>query len=287
MGEQTGISWTDHTFNPWWGCWKIADECKNCYADTTAHRYASIHGELWGRTAARRFFGDAHWREPEKWNRKAEAAGVRARVFCGSMCDWAELHPNEDIRATMDAYRVRLFALIQATPWLDWLLLTKRPEDAATLLPWVADADDDCVAWPNVWLGVTAGTRDNIAANVSILRSIPAVVRFISCEPILEDIPALEWDRALGDGMGRIDWLIVGDESGPGARPAQADWIRGAREAALRNGVAFHFKQWNGPTSPSMASPVPGERKGRKIHLPILDGRQWAQFPNTNQEQSK
>lgn len=307
MGEITGISWTDHTFNPWWGCWKIADECKNCYADTTAHRFASQFGELWGRTAARRFFGDAHWNEPLKWNAKAEAAGVRARVFCGSMCDWAEVHPDEATLGRMDAERARLWRLIESTPWLDWLLLTKRPSDAAVSLPWTHPLEvytrKSAEPWANVWVGTTAGTRKALRENVPILCNIPAAVRFVSCEPLLEDIPATEWDAALrpgavfmhmlpdvdaerttrlfGPNRGSIHWLIVGDESGTEARACQPDWVRGAREAALRHGVAFHFKQWNGPTSPSMANPVPGERKGRKIHLPILDGKQWAQFPKS------
>lgn len=290
MGEITGISWTDHTFNPWWGCWKIADECKNCYADSTAHRFVDEFGELWGRTAGRRFFGDTHWSEPIKWNRKAERDRVRRRVFCGSMCDWAEAHPDDEINAQQNAARARLWNLIAATPWLDWLLLTKRPDDAANMLPWTHPQevyDRHAIdPWPNVWVGVTAGTRESVSVNVSILRSIPAVVRFVSCEPILEDIPADEWDRALGEGMGKIDWLIVGDESGHNARPAQPDWVRGAREASLRHGVAFHFKQWAGRDVYGITGSVPGaERKGRKIHLPILDGKQWAQFPN--QEQSK
>lgn len=105
MGEQTGISWTDHTFNPWWGCHKIAPECKNCYADSTAHRYVSQFGELWGRTAARRFFGDTHWKELAKWNRKAISDGVRRRVFVGSMCDWAEVHADPAIAAQMNEAR--------------------------------------------------------------------------------------------------------------------------------------------------------------------------------------
>ncbi|HUS27580.1 MAG TPA: DUF5131 family protein [Kofleriaceae bacterium] len=281
MGQTTGISWTDATFNPWWGCWKIADECKNCYADATAHRYTSQFGELWGRTAGRRFFGDSHWAELAKWNRKAERDGVRMRVFVGSMCDWAEMHPDDAIALQMANARERLWQEIRECSSLDFLMLTKRPEDAAQLVPWARGESYARDPWPNVWIGVTAGTRDTLRVNASILRSIPAVVRFISCEPILEGIAADEWDDAIGPGHGKIDWLIVGDESGPRARPAQVDWVRTAREAALRHGVAFHFKQWAGRDVAGIGGRLPstGAGNARKIHLPTLDGKQWAQFP--------
>jgi protein gp37 len=273
MGETSAISWTDATFNPWWGCSKVSAECTNCYAESTAERFAP---NLWGVNGARRMFGDAHWNEPIKWNRRALAGGRRLRVFCASMADVFEDRPE------LVAPRARLFALIKQTTHLDWLLLTKRPENMASMLPWLTEA------WPNVWLGVTAGTRESLK-RVEILRDVPAAVRFISCEPILEHITSNDWDDALAhDGFvfdgehisgvkPRIHWLIVGDESGAKRRPARADWVRTAREAAMRNRVAFHFKQWNGGASPSIARPQGS--KGGKIHLPILDGKQWAQFP--------
>lgn len=254
MGETTAISWTDHTFNPWWGCWKIADECKHCYADELANRYAKGH---WGRAAPRRFFGDAHWNEPRKWNRKAERDGVRRRVFVGSMCDWAEVHPDDRTRGEMNIARARLFALIAECRSLDWLLLTKRPDDMRQHLPWQGIQEP----WPNVWLGVTCGTRASLPL-IGSLRATVAAVRFVSCEPLLESITADDWSVALHG----IHWLIVGNESGHKRRPAEMEWVRTARDAAARHGVAFHFKQWVEPT-------------GKKIHLPVLDGEQWAQFP--------
>lgn len=298
MGENSSISWTTHTFNMWWGCWKIAKECENCYADATAHRYTAQFGELWGRTAGRRFFGESHWREPEKWNRKAERLGERHRVFVGSMMDWAEIHPDPAIRDQMNEARARLWELIKSTPHLDWLLLTKRPSDAAGLLPWATiGAPPHPTPWRNVWIGVTAGTNATMRENAGILRTIPAAVRFISCEPILEHISQEVLDTALAlrhpphDGHvgsfvmdtnlipSAIHWLIVGDESGHGARPAQGDWIRTVREACARHGVAFHFKQWAGRDVGGI-EPANGHReKGRKIHLPILDGKQHAAFP--------
>jgi protein gp37 len=294
VGENTNISWTHHTFNPWWGCWKISDECTHCYAAAFDHR---LGGEHWGRTEPRKFFGDAHWRGPLKWNADAMKVGERRRVFAGSMCDWAERHPVPEIAARMDEARARLWRLINDTPWLDWLLLTKRAENLAGMLPWmVAPAhgrtlgiDEAALVehgkpWPNVWLGVTAGVRSSLD-RVAILRRTPARVRFISCEPLLEHIKDHDWDRALEPRLDysdggiiadpQIDWLIVGDESGHGARPAEPSWVRTARDAAARHGVAFHFKQWAGKDAPGIA----GARVKGKRHLPILDDQIHDAFP--------
>lgn len=267
MGEQTAISWTDHTFNPWWGCWKIAPECANCYADATAARYAPGH---WGRAEPRRYFEPEHWKDLAKWNRKAERDGVRRRVFVGSMCDWAERHPVREVADRQFADLRRTWAAVRECASLDFLFLTKRPEDAAVRLPWTiphlfgfGDGASAYEPWPNVWVGVSAGHRDSLD-KVATLRRIPATVRFVSCEPLLTEITADEWDTALGGGA--IHWLIVGNESGHKRRPAETEWVRTARDAAVRNGVAFHFKQWVEPN-------------GRKVHLPILDGKQWAEFP--------
>lgn len=268
MGEQTAISWCDHTFNSWWGCWKIADECKNCYADSLAKVYAPGH---WGRTEPRRFFGDKHWAQLAKWNRKAIKDGIRRRVFVGSMMDWAEVHPDAEIAAQMHAARRRLWVAIRECTGLDFLLLTKRPEDAARLLPWQVPhlyGFDDSISepWANCWIGVTAGTRESARTKIQALRRIPAAVRFVSCEPLLEEISATDWRDALAptSDEGPIHWLIVGNESGPRRRPAEMDWVRVARDEAARYGVAFHFKQWV---------------EKEKVHLPILDGKQWAEFP--------
>lgn len=282
MGEQTAISWCDHTFNPWWGCWKIAPECKNCYAEAHAHRFVKLYGELWQRDGARRFFGDEHWKEPRKWNEKAKRDGVRRRVFIGSMCDWAERHPDPKINAFLDAARAEMWAMIEECDQLDFLMLTKRIDGAAALLPWYrwpsapwaaemseAEREELAQPWSNVWIGTTAGTRATLRDNSYHLRAIRAAVLFISCEPILEFIPPDEWDDALDPaarcGEARVDWLIVGDESGRKRRPADLDWVRAARDAADRHGVAFHYKQWNAD--------------GKKVHLPVLDGQQHAEFP--------
>lgn len=118
MGQQTGISWTDHTFNPWWGCVKVSPACDHCYAERDAKRYGH---PVWGKDAPRRFFSDKHWLQPVQWNRSAANDGVRRRVFCASMADVFEEYGGEDV---LGAQRARLWALIGATPHLDWQLLT-------------------------------------------------------------------------------------------------------------------------------------------------------------------
>jgi len=295
MGDQTAISWTDHTFNIFWGCDKVSPGCNSCYAETFDHR---LGGEHWGPTAPRRFFGDAYWRKPLAWNAAAERAGVRASVFCSSMADWAEIHQVREIRERQDEARDRLWRLINETPWLDWLMLTKRPENFARLLPWSYLGG---TPYPNVTLMVTGENTEQLLQRTAILRRTPAARRGISAEPLLEHIPAEAWDDALGMGcckdcgrpirqwatggfgglegriacgcndesgrgpdlsvapMDGVHWLIVGDESGPNRRPAQLDWVRTAREAALRHGVAFHLKQLH--------------VNGKVVHLPMIDGR--------------
>lgn len=259
MSENSAITWCDHTFNPWWGCFKISPGCKHCYADAFDHR---LGGKHWGKEAPRKFFGAKHWNEPERWAAKALKLRRRERVFCASMADWAEN------RADLDVSRARLFSLIKRTEAsLDWLLLTKRIEDAIALLPW--DYDDR--PWPNIWLGCTVEDSDH-AWRANFLKKFPAAVRFVSWEPALgpihEHIPT--WDG--------IHWLVCGDESGRVRRPAEVDWFRAARDACERKGIRFHFKQWAGAD----ADGIEGKRTGGKIHLPVLDGAVHDAFPEVS-----
>ncbi len=185
--ENSKIAWTDHTFNPWIGCEKVSPACDNCYAERDNKRYG--RGELFAgappiRTSA------AYWKKPLKWNREAETTGKRQRVFCAS---WADVFDDR----VPKQWRLDLWALIAATPNLDWLILTKRPQNIKYMRP-----DDWSDGYPNVWLGVTAENREQAARRIPILRSIPAAVRFISCEPLLEDITS-----GLNlDGMMRGGW---------------------------------------------------------------------------------
>jgi protein gp37 len=261
MGEETAISWCDHTFNLWIGCWKIDPECANCYAAATDNQRWG--GEHWGRTAPRKWTGDSYWKQLAKWQRKAKADGVRRRVFCGSLMDWAETHPVAKVQEEMNRRRRRFWDLVAACPDLDFLMLTKRIEDAHRYLPWYEPTSSLVVGepWPNVWIGTTAGTVKNLREHSRALSNIIAAVRFISCEPFLECISPEQWDVALAGGQ--IRWLIVGGESGHGRRSMHEEWVRIARDAAVRHGVAFHYKQLV-------------EDNGKKIHLPILDGRPWS-----------
>jgi protein gp37 len=249
MGENSKIAWTDHTFNPWWGCAKVSEGCKNCYAETFAARF----GVKWGATSTRRFFGEKHWNEPRKWNAAAQKAGVRAQVFCASMADVF------DGNGELDGERAKLWKLIGETPWLDWLLLTKRPANIAGMVPW----GDKPPA--NVWLGTTVEGQAAADERIPLLLQTPAAVRFLSVEPMLEAItlthpevsawPETEathptanpkewddWKYWMARDRG-IHWVIVGGESGAKARPFHVEWARSIRDQCKEAGVSFFMKQ--------------------------------------------
>lgn len=289
MSDETAIAWTDHTFNPWWGCEKILapghdpSECDNCYAETGSVRYGwSDEGAsgpaLWGHGTERRKLSEANWNAPRKWDRLAAEAGVTDLVFSGSYCDVFEA------RDDLDGERARLWSLIEETPNLVWQLLTKRPEQVARRVPpaWLD-------AWPsNVWIGTSVGTQRSAEIRIPRLLSIPAPIRFLSCEPLLGPLDLsrwllLEWMDALGDpeapasfrgegGWGRemlaeaagdrtgIAWIICGGESGPGHRPLDIDHARDLRDQALAAGVPWFFKQVGGASPHSNGDLLDGER---------------------------
>lgn len=269
MGRDSTIEWTHHTFNPWWGCTKVSPACAHCYAEAWAKRTGNA---VWGSGAPRRFFGDAHWREPQKWNAQASEDGVRRRVFCASMADVFER------RRDLVEPRARLWELIAATPWLDWLLLTKRPQNVRHFVPWRQ--------WPeNVWLGTTVENDAWARKRLPYLVAAPAAVRFLSCEPLLGAVDLSRW-------IGGVDWVIAGGESGPGARPMNPEWARKLRDLCVEQGVAFHFKQWGHWVPEDLASleewsgrqvrEMDGVRVvglGKKAAGRQLDGRTWDQFP--------
>lgn len=227
MAEKTKIQWCDATFNAWWGCVEDGPECDNCYARTFAKRTGH---NVWG-LGDRRFFGDLHWKEPLLWNAKAEKAGRRARVFCGSMMDIGERR-NDAVGERMDGERCKLWALIERTPWLDWLLLTKRPQNMPRLLPleWATHGTPD-----NVWIGTTAGNRDGWDKRVKFLRQLDPAVRFVSVEPQLGGLGTV--------GLDGIHWVIQGGESGGGARPFDVAWARSLKEQCRNASVAYFLKQ--------------------------------------------
>jgi len=278
MGQNSKIEWTHHTFNPWWGCVRVSPACKNCYAESWAKR---VGVDVWGKDAERRFFSDKHWRDPIKWNREAEEAGKRRRVFCASMADVFEN------RRDLDPSRAKLWPLIEATPRLDWLLLTKRPQHIGRLAPWRDQ-------WPaNVWLGTTAENQKWANERMPRLMEYPAAVRFASCEPLLGDIDLTPWLAREETGHG-LNWVIAGGESGPNSRPMNPSWAESIRDQCGSASVPFHFKQWghwgphaNGPTARVQTIQVT-DRQGNAISLfkvgkrasgRLLGGVTWDQFP--------
>lgn len=257
MGD-TKIEWTDYSFNPWHGCQRVSPGCENCYAETFNKFRHGGSGPHWGPQAPRRFFGDAHWNEPLKWNRDAEAAGMRQRVFCASMADVFE--DREDLVEP----RNRLWRLIHETPHLDWQLLTKRPQNIREMLPGRTSAPDWYAGWPNVWLGTTVEDQKRADERIPHLMRVPAAVRFLSMEPLLEGVDLRNMLRrgpltldALTPGIGRVErgfmtefdpnasigWVIVGGESGAGARPMRLEWARSIVEQCKAAGVACFVKQ--------------------------------------------
>lgn len=223
MAEETEIAWTDSTFNPWWGCSKVGAGCDHCYAESLDKRTGGDH---WGPDKKPRTMSVDNWRKPRRWQKLAEASGERRRVFCGSMCDWAD-------KNAPDGERDRLWSLIRETPHLDWQMLTKRAPRIADCLP-----EGWGTGYPNVWLGVTVENRKHGLPRIDHLRDVPAQVRFLSIEPLLEDLGPLD--------LTGIHWVIVGGESGPLARPMQPEWVASIRAQCEAQGVPFFFKQWGG-----------------------------------------
>jgi len=227
MAEKTEIAWTDSTFNPWWGCSKVGPGCDHCYAETLDHRTG---GNFWGPRKIPRIMSDDNWRKPRRWQKnhvvfEAEH-GRRHLVFTGSMCDWAD-------KTAPEGQRDRLFSLIRETPDLDWQLLTKRAPNIAKYLP--ADWGG---GYPNVWLGATVEDRKHGLPRIDALRAVPAKVRFLSIEPLLEDLGEIE--------LGGIHWVIVGGESGPGCRPMDLAWVEHIRRQCESQSVPFFYKQRGG-----------------------------------------
>lgn len=243
MGENSKIAWTDHTFNPWIGCTKVSAACDNCYAED--ERCTKALGVRWGHGQPRHRTAASTWSNPIKWDRKAAAEDIRYRVFCASLADVFDTEVDPQ-------WREDLFTLIDLTPNLDWLLLTKRPKVAAEYFNGEPTP-------PNVWVGTTVETKKMMAARLPHLMAINAPVRFLSVEPQLERIPLR--------GPPGVDWVIVGAESGPSRRPFDLDWARLLRDQCQIAGIPFFLKQ------------TPANTRKGVIETPELDGRRWVEFP--------
>jgi len=324
MGANSEISWTDHTFNPWIGCTKVSPACANCYAATLMDtRLGKVQ---WGAGKPRVRTSPENWKVPVRWNKHAGILAAcfgepRPRVFCASLADW--LDDEVPIEWLAD-----LLALIHATPHLDWLLLTKRPENWRSRLsdavmhfitrP-ICDERDAALAmlknWisavrrppANVWMGVTVENQEWADKRIPLLLSIPAKVRFLSCEPLLGPVDLHRIGHWKGEPLSavdeivgrverpRVDWVIAGGESGRGARPMHPHWVRGLRDQCASSGVAFHFKQWGEFIEDTTHARFTKEhaktvdvrldpdcvmmRVGKKRAGRRLDGREWNGFP--------
>jgi protein gp37 len=308
MGADSKIEWTNHTFNPWVGCAKVSPACTSCYAEGWAKRTGQAG--LW--RGERRRTSVANWREPLKWQRQAAAqhrdTGVEpvTRVFCASLADVFESHAEID-----DRWRSNLWELIEETTYLTWLLLTKRPQNVRGMVPahWLDGQ------WPaRVWLGTTVEHQDSADERIPYLLRCPAVVRFLSCEPLLGPVDLRLDNYGPYDGRAStlrgtaLHWIIGGGESGSGARPTHPDWFRSLRNQCGAAGIAFFFKQWGEwreatrddldahTPGKSMAIDPTGRRKelteafvppadalmvrvGKKAAGRLLDGAEHSAFP--------
>jgi protein gp37 len=225
VAENSLIAWTDHTLNPWMGCSKVSQGCKHCYAITLTQNRMGI--DVFGNSPRQRTRPQV-WNRPLRWNREAAAEGEALRVFCASLADVFEDHPQ------VNEWRPEVFDLIRRTPWLDWQLLTKRPENFKRMLP--DDWTDVYEGYPNVWLG-TSIEDNRVAHRAHELLSVPAFNHFVSYEPAI---------GPLDIGLHDIEWMIVGGESGPGHRTLDLGWAESMRLRCKQAGVAYFFKQNSG-----------------------------------------
>lgn len=281
MSEETGIGWTDATFNPWIGCTRISEGCRNCYAavETFARVERGKGRELWGASVERHITSDENWKKPQAWDRKASASGNRTRVFCASLADVFES------RGDLVQPRLRLFNLIRTTPNLDWQLLTKRPESILPILNEAINLCSECTTEPghancalthdwllqwvggepplNLWLGTTAENQEMADKRLPQLLNIPAYLHFVSCEPLLGPIDLTPWlylefrsseektkaglTYSVARNLARLKWAIIGGESdgqsGANARECSLDWIHSLTEQCSAADVPFFIKQ--------------------------------------------
>lgn len=285
MAETTKIQWCHHTFNPWRGCAKVHTGCENCYAEKEAKRFPKNRG-IWGHRGTRVKAADATWAEPLRWNIAAAAAGERRRVFCASLADvfedwqgdvvdhqgrilhrcnycgsnWAagdkppcECGRDHAVnRLTMNEMRRDLFAMIDRTTWLDWLLLTKRPERIGECwYPIIqrnangAEVHDHVTLLrPNVWL------LTSVSDQATAERMIPRLANWRHCAPVLGiSVEPMIGPINFGGYRGlleEIDWVIFGGESGHHARPCNLRWILDGINQCRNEDAAPFMKQAGG-----------------------------------------
>ena len=284
MAIETEIAWTDSTYNPWWGCVKVSDGCDNCYASSLSSRWGH---DVWGHDKERRFLSESNWAQPLLWNRMAIEAGQRKKVFCASMADVFER------RDDLVPHRKRLLKLIKCTPMLDWQVLTKRPQNIKKLLPLDYDYP------PNLWLGTSVENQDAADKRIRyLLEHDRAVVRFLSCEPLLGPVDIRKYLQP-GPNGAKIDWVILGGEAGHHSRPMNPLWAKSLIEQCQQAGTAVFYKQWGDyvplkivsasgkqyrtiPVFKANGDEIPMVRVGKKAAGRVILGREWSEFPDTS-----
>ncbi|HEY2010568.1 MAG TPA: phage Gp37/Gp68 family protein [Rhizomicrobium sp.] len=282
MAEKTGISWCDATFNPWMGCTKVSPACDNCYAEKLVT--GRMGKDLWGAGKPRHRTSVSNWKKARQWNKTpaqligSQWPGRKPRVFAASLAD---IFDNE----IDPAWRDDFWALVRETPNLQWLIVTKRIGNAAKMLP--ADWGN---GYPNVTLIITVANQPEADRDVIKLLLTPALSRGLSVEPMLGHMhlgylgwPASPSRRRDGynaligarydnggmvERLPKLDWVICGGESGPGARPMHPNWARALRDQCAAAEIPFHFKQW-GEWAPADQVPFTGfDHKGHAVATP-------------------
>ena len=281
------IEWTDETWNPVTGCTKVSEGCDHCYAETIAHRFTGTKAYPNGFDVTLR---PERLDQPLRWKRPR-------KVFVNSMSDLF----HKDVP---DDYIARVFAVVALAPQHTFQVLTKRPGRMRSLLSseqfesavFLATEGrfEGCFPWPlpNVWLGTSVENQKWADVRIPLLLDTPAAIRFLSCEPLLGPIDLFAWN--IDRGM-RVDWVIVGGESGPHARPMHPDWARQLRDDCLTAGIPFHFKQWGewvtedqAPEDiilPGLSTYLLGDdepdfyKVGKKAAGREIDGQTWDEYP--------
>src|SRR5215472_13741436 len=242
MSDKSKIEWTDATWNPVRGCTKISPGCLHCYAETFAERFRGVKGHPFE-------YGFDLRLVPEKLGDPIQWSAPR-KVFVNSMSDLFH-------EGVPDEYIIKVARVMVAANWHTYQVLTKRAERLRQMLHGKLRFATE---QKHIWWGVSVENRKHGLPRIGVLRQAPAAVRFLSVEPLLEDLGTLS--------LGGIAWVIVGGESGPGARPMDPEWVRSVRHQCIKSGVSFFFKQWGG---------VRKARTGRQ-----LDGRTYDEFPMRN-----
>ena len=251
MAENSKIEWCHHTMNFWIGCTKVGPPCDHCYAENMSNRYGWV---TWGPHGERKRTSEANWKKPYQWAKAARGTGVRPRVFSLSLGDWLDNQVPQQ-------WRLDMAKVIEATPELDWLLLTKRIQNFKRLAPWPTPPR-------NVWLGITCGSQPEYDRDWPMLAAIDASVRFISYEPALGPLDLTQRPGTPNSDVNtravHPSWIICGGESGSGARTMDPAWARRLRDQCADYGVAYFFKQMTGK------KPIPPDLLVRQFPQPRL-----------------